>query len=130
YECIKTSTGNNPPAAEFWLSRQQNEYASPADFVKFITQQQEFGISTPATDVTIIVYKLNPANNQFDEPALAQTQHFSSPVSSVQVNFSPLPDAKYRVVVNADEQWVYLSNEAVYNNVFGVVDLYNHLPDG
>lgn len=130
YECIKASTGNTPPDSSFWVSREKNEFASRSDLIQFIPKQHRFPVAPAASFITVSVFKLNLTNNLFDEIVLQQSFHFESAVSGVLVDLTALPGAKYRVVVNAQEFLVYVSNDAVYKNRFGVVDLYNHLPAG
>lgn len=130
YECIQNSTGNTPPDTAFWVSRGKNQYASETDLLNFIPSQYSFPVSPAAAAVNVSVYKLNVANNLFDELTMQQTFSFESPVSEVLTDLSALPEAKYKVVINARDFIVYISNEVVYKNMFAVIDLYNHLPDG
>lgn len=130
YECIRASTGNTPPNTTFWVNRQKQEYASTADLLQFIPQQQIFPVLPAAADVQVTVHQLNPATNGFTEQVLQQTLHFETAVDAVPVDFSSLPEAKYKVSINGNETMVYLSNDAVYNNCFAVIDLYNHLSNG
>lgn len=130
YECIAASTGNTPPAPAFWVSRTKNEYATKNDLLQFIPQQHVFAVSPSAAAVTVTAYKLNTATNLFDVVAFQKTYTHEASVDTISVDFSSLPEAKYRITVNANERFVYLSNEAVYGNMFAVVDLYNHLPNG
>ncbi len=130
YECIQSSTGNTPPNAGFWISRTKNQYASPTDLLQFIPQQHVFAVTPNAASVHISVFKLNLTNHLFDVLALEQTINFESAVANVLVDLSSLPEAKYRVLINAKELFVYVSNDAVYKNIFAVVDLYHHLPNG
>jgi hypothetical protein len=130
YECIHASLGNVPPNAAFWISRQKNQYASASDLIQFIPVQNTFPVSPAAASITVSVFKLNLTNNLFDELALQQIFNFETVVTDVLVDLSSLAEAKYKVVINAQEFFVYVSNDAVYKNMFAVADLYNHLPDG
>ena len=130
YECIQSSTGNTPPNASFWISREKKQYASVTDLLQFIPQQHTFPVAPAVATVNVSVFKLNLTNNLFDEQVLQQTMNFESTVANVLVNLSSLPEAKYKVLINAKEFFVYVSNDAVYKNMFGVVDLYHHLPNG
>jgi hypothetical protein len=130
FESIQASTGNVPPAAAFWVNRNKHQYAAKEDLLQFIKQQQEFPLPVLTDTVVIEVYGLNAATNVFDELRLSQTFNFEAPVPTVLVDLSTLPSAKYRVMINAEERMVYLSNQAVYQNKFAVVEIFNHLPDG
>ncbi|MEJ8816356.1 hypothetical protein [Lacibacter sp. H407] len=130
YECIKESTGNTPPVAGFWVSRENHQYASKNDMLQFITDQQNFTVSPDADQVVINVFQLNTATDLFDELVFEQVLNFEAPIKTVSVDLSKLPDATYRLMINAEERMVYKSNEAVYRNMFGVVELFNHLANG
>ncbi len=130
YESIKSSTGKTPPDSEFWISRKKNEYASKADLIQFIAKQQSFSVSPAASTITITVFGLDAATNDFTVEALKQTFNFESTVDRISADLSLLPDGKYRITVNTKEFIVYISNSAVYNNQFAVIDLYNHLLNG
>lgn len=131
YECIAGSTGNLPATPSvFWTSRDKNQYASPDDLVQFITQQYSFKVDPEAKFINITVFALNIDTNpnQFNKQVMQQTINFEEPQKEVSVNFSSLPEGRYRVVINTNTYEVYLSNSAVYQNMFAAVDLYSHLP--
>jgi len=132
YECIKVSPGGNAPgpASAFWAVRDKNQYAAANDLLLFVPQQASFPVTPPAAAVTISVFKLNPVTDLFDLPAMEQLQNFENPVDKVQADLSVLKETKYKVLVNGTAYFVYISNDAVYKNMFAVVELYNHLPNG
>lgn len=130
YESIKSSTGKTPPDSTFWISREKNQYASKADLIQFISSQHSFSVSPAASSITMTVFSLDTATNDFTVEALKQTFNFESAVDQFSADLSSLPEGKYRITVNANEFMVYISNYAVYNNQFAVIELYNHLPNG
>jgi hypothetical protein len=130
YESVATSTGNTPPNTAFWIKRNKAQYASEKDLVPFVTARNAFPVSPAATQADVSVFKLNTVNNLFDSKVLDQPQHFETAVNSVMVDMSGLPDARYKVNVNGNPFEVYLSNDAVYGNQFGIIDIYNHLANG
>jgi hypothetical protein len=130
YECIKSSTGKTPPDSGFWISRGKNQYASKTDLIQFISRQQSFSVVPAAASITITVFSLDTITNDFTILVLKQTINFESAVDQVSANLSSLPDGKYRITVNTKEFMLYISNQAVYNNYFAVIDLYNHLLNG
>lgn len=129
YESIKTATGVTPPDAATWVSRNKNQYAAKEDMLQFIPAQHTFTLPA-ATSVQIQLFALNTVTNVFDEPVFDKLFHYKTNVEAVSVDLSHLPKAKYRTVVNGVEQFVYISNEAAYNNLFAVIELFNHLPNG
>ncbi|MES2649726.1 MAG: hypothetical protein V4717_22805 [Bacteroidota bacterium] len=130
YEALASSTGSTPPNTANWITRKKNQYASKEDVISFITKQHVFSLQPAVATASISCFGLNTVTGLFDVKVFDQIQHFETPVDQVAADFSSLPDGKYRVELNGAEFFVYLSNEAVYNNVFGVIELYNHLPAG
>jgi hypothetical protein len=130
YEAIKTSTGVTPPNTASWQNREKNQYASKDDLLQFIPAQHVFSVLPAATTAEVSLFALNTATNVFDVQVYHQAFNYESTVKEVAVDLSALPEAKYRAVVNGTETFVYISNDAVYNNLFGVVDLYNALSNG
>ncbi len=129
YESIKTSTGIIPPDPANWVSRTKNQYAAKNDMLQFIPAVHTFSIA-PSTSVQVQLFALNTATALFDDAVYDKVFHYKENVTSVKVDLSHLAKAKYRAVINGVERFVYISNEAVYNNLFAVVELFNHLPNG
>ncbi|RXK58338.1 hypothetical protein ESA94_16990 [Lacibacter luteus] len=129
YESIKTSTGVTPPDTTNWVSRNKNQYATKEDMLQFISTVHTF-TTAPATSIQVQLFALNTATNMFDVIVFDKTVHYQTNVEAVAVDLSHLSKAKYKAVVNGTEQFVYISNEAVFNNLFAVIELYNHLPNG
>lgn len=129
YESIKTSTGVTPPDAANWISRNKNQYATKNDMLQFIPAVHTFSVA-PATSIQVQLFALNTVTNVFDVNVYEKAFHYQENVNAVQVELSHLQKAKYKAVINGVEQFVYISNEAVYNNLFAVVELFNHLPNG
>ena len=48
--------------------------------------------------------------------------------SEVTVKLNGLPAGKYRLVVNGEAKEIYCDNQAALNNIFGIVEIFNHLP--
>ena len=76
------------------------------------------------------LHQLNTTNGLYDKLVFEQVLNFEESVKTCSLDLSTLQDAKYRVTINAVELMVYKSNEAVYRNMFAVVELFNHLDDG
>lgn len=129
YESIKTSAGVTPPDAANWISRNKNQYASKNDMLRFIPAVHTFSVA-PATSIQVQLFALNTVTNVFDVHVYEKAFHYKENVNAVQVDLSHLQKAKYKAVINGVVQFVYISNEAVYNNLFAVVELFNHLPNG
>ncbi|MCW3113396.1 MAG: hypothetical protein JWR18_1792 [Segetibacter sp.] len=130
YEALKTSNGKTPPDPAFWISRNKNQYASKSDLLQYVTKQHSFSVFPNAATVTISVYKLNIVNGLFDQQVVHNMSRYETAVDKISIDLSRLADGKYRVELNAANFFIYISNEAVYNNLFGVIELYNHFPAG
>jgi hypothetical protein len=131
YECIAATTGNTPatPSA-FWADRGLNQYGCTGDLVQFIPNQYSFIVNAAADVMNITVFALNTANNLFDRVVQQQKINFESVQQQVAVDLSSLADGRYKIVINTTAYEVYISNHAVYQNMFAVVDLYAHLSAG
>lgn len=125
YENVKASTGVTPPNTANWFARSKNQFAQEQDLIQYITSMQTFKLSAPATEVAISVFAFDAAVNDFTKNVLQQTQRFEQNVSSVTVDFSTLPDARYKLTINGVNSMIYLSNEAVYNGYFGVTEIFH-----
>ena len=131
YEAIQPSTSKLPSAnPDFWMNRNANQYATRNDLIQFITRVQNLPVAPDAAVVNVSLFSRRLANNLFDELVFQQTLNFESAVSSSAIDWTNLPDGAYRLLINGKERMVYLSNDAVYANMFGVIELYNHLLAG
>ena len=132
FECIKQSAGGNAPGgnSSFWMSRDKSRYASAKDLLQFVPRQFAFPVFPKKSTVQVKVFQLNLTNNLYDELVIDELQHFENDVESVSVNLTTVKEGKYRVLINGKEFSAYVSNDAVYKNMFAVIDLYNHLPNG
>ena len=133
YKCLKHTEKNNRPAvsAEFWKPIVNNQFATNSDLLRITPSQ--FAYTLPpagAAQIKIEALALNTVNNKFETVVFNQVQSFEKPVQAVSIDLSKLKDGKYKLLINNKEEWIYVSNMAVYNNYFGVIELFNHLPDG
>jgi hypothetical protein len=132
FECTADAAAGNKPTegSAFWALRTKNQFASSKDLIQLVAKQSSFPVAPGAAAVQIEVYQLNLVNNLFEELVWKDTQYFEEPVTSVAVDLSKQLDARYKVLINGNVFDVYASNDAVYKNMFGVLDFYNHLPNG
>jgi hypothetical protein len=125
YENIKTSTGVQPPNAVNWFAREKNQYAQEQDLIQFITSVQTYKLNVPVTEIAVSVFAYDEAANDYTKNVLEQIQRFEANVSSLTLDFSAMPNARYKLVLNGVARMVYLSNEAVYNGYFGVTEIFH-----
>jgi hypothetical protein len=128
FECIKTPTGSNGTDKPlYWYDRGAVQYVTPADMIELSSGVKNFSFNTPADLFDIQVYGLNTTNNEYDEEVMHEVRTTGHPVKDVQVDMRHLPPGKYKIKINAETYEHYIDAEAVYGNVLGIVDLFNHL---
>jgi hypothetical protein len=131
YECIqRTAGGNNTTDTDFWFSRGDSQFVSSEDMLPFITGTNRFRITAPATTFNIKVFGLNITNDQYDRE-IKITKHTVTSDKATQdvlADLSELAPGRYTVQINTDEFDVFVDDTAVYRNVFGVIEIFSHLP--
>lgn len=132
YKCLQhTPVNRRPPiSAAFWQPYTNNQVAASNDLLRITPKQFTYSLAAAITQIKIQALALNPVNNQFETVVFTEVQNFEKPVKEITIDLSKLKDAKYKLLINTKEEWIYVSNMATYNGYFGVIDLFNHLPDG
>lgn len=131
FEAVKSSnSGNTHGLGEtaFWQKKDKQQYATANDLIELSPVIYNFSV-TPAKLFTIDIFGLNTATNNYDV-AVSDTQNltFDDMQSEVAVKLNGLHAGKYRLVVNGEAKEIYCDNQAALNNIFGVVEIFNHLP--
>lgn len=126
YENSKTATNIAPPNIAHWFPRQKNQYAQENDLVQFITSVQTFQLNAPSTTVTISAFSYDTVTGDYTTSVFEQIQRFGQNVSSVTLDISSLKEGKYKLMINGNVSMVYLSNDAVYNGHFAVIEIFHH----
>ena len=81
------------------------------------------------TSFTVNVFGLNSTSGVYDVEVLDTVNlTFSEPQTTVPVYLEKLPSGKYKIDVNGETKYVYTDSDAVYNNVFGIIEIFNYLP--
>lgn len=133
YECIKsTNETNNPPNPTFWYDRGKQQYVSGKDMLVLRSRVEEFEVLDPAKQFTIAVSGFNRLTGLYDKHISIAANSFTSnePTTFVQVKLTELPPGRYTVDINAQQFDVFIDDTAVHNNVFGIIEIFSHLPDG
>lgn len=133
YEAVKpVSKGGAPPSGDSsaWRARPAAQYVHAADLL--LLSDGLVRINTlPSKTFSIAVFGRNPASGAFDIPAwTALTQSYPQDTSTIQINLGSITPGQYRLSVNGVDHWVYIDKTAVYNRVFGVIELFNAYPAG
>jgi hypothetical protein len=131
FEAIKRSDNINPhdvSDAAYWVPKGKNQYVNENDLIEFANSLYQFPISAD-TNFTIKIFRLNIATGIYDQQVKdTEVQTFSAPQTSIQIKLHDLPAGKYRMQVNATSRDLYIDNTIRYNQVFGVIEIFNHLP--
>jgi hypothetical protein len=133
FECIKSTTeANNPPAAAFWQDRGKQQYVSTRDMLTVKTRVENFTLTTAAKIFTISVFGLNIVNNKYERSIPIKENQVTTDVDTklVQVKLNELPPGRYKLKINADEFDLFIDDTVVYNNVFGIIEIFSHFANG
>ena len=127
FEAIKPMSPGSHATGEtsFWHLRSSDQYVHGGDLLTLT--DGVLRVNTPAANVfDISIFGLNTATLLYDVPVGApQQQRFSQNQEAIIVPMNDIPTGKYRVVINAQEQFVYVDAAASYSRVFGTIELYN-----
>lgn len=140
FECIKSTIGNATGNAAFWFNRGNNSYTSKKDMYRFLPRVINFTAKTAATVFTIKVFAFNPATKLYDKVVPPKENVISVgniATKNVQVNMQSLANGRYVIKINNEDYEngtdavgnpipFYLSDDVVYNNYLGVVEIFNH----
>ena len=131
YECIQRTTGgHNTSDSDFWFPRETEQYVSSGDMITCIANINRFTTTAAATKFAIQVFGLNTATNQYTLPVAITKNTATSDVATkeVQVDLSELSPGRYKVQINTDVFDVFVDDTVIYRNIFGIIELFNHLP--
>lgn len=131
FEALKSSSNANQHDVSdtlFWKSKGHEQYTSENDLIELAPSTYDF-TTTPATDFTIRIFGINATSGIYDVQVKdIEAKTFSSPQSEVAVNLAGISPGKYRIQVNAESLEIYFDGFALYNNVFGIIEIFNRLP--
>lgn len=130
YEAIKSSSNSNIHNLSdpvYWQPKGTAQYVNNSDGIPLAGDTYLFN-TTPGTNFTVNIYTLNTATNAYDRLLTSNTIHYPAAQSSVPVDLGLLKNGKYRIEVNGSSILVYHDKEAIQQNCFGLVELFNNLP--
>ena len=131
FESIQHTTGgNNTTNDNFWFQRGTEQYASSADMMSFVTTGNRYQTTVAATEFNIKVFGLNIANNTYTLPIAISKNKINSDVATTTVmpDLGELLPGRYKIQINTDVFDVYVDDTAIYRSVFGVIEIFSHLP--
>lgn len=133
FECIKAGLNQAPnaPNSAFWVPRGTTQYASTQDLLQLSARLANFTLQVAASAFQVKVFGLNPATNVHDNLVLEKvvTASILETTKDVQVDLGTLPPGRYRLDINGEAFEAYFDDEAAAKGVFGVVEIFLHLPD-
>jgi hypothetical protein len=131
YECIqKTTGGNDTSETDFWFQRGTEQFVSSADMIQCIGRNHRFQATTAATTFTIQVFGLDTATSNYTLPIPITKNRVLSDGATreVPVDLSELSPGRYKIQINTDVFDVFVDDTVIYRNLFGVIEIFNHLP--
>jgi len=140
FECIKSTVGNATANTAFWFNRGDNSYTSKKDMYRFLPRVINFTAKTAATIFNVKVFAFNPVTKLYDielQPKENIISVGNIATKNVQVNMHGLANGRYVIKINNEDYEngtdaggnpvpFYLSDDVVYNNYLGVVEIFNH----
>lgn len=133
FEAIKPSNSAAPHALteqDYWLNRGKIQYVNSNDMVEVSSYLYLFN-AIANTNFTINVFGLSITSGNYDLAVMDTVNlSYTDPQTSVPVRLENLPKGKYKIDVNSEVKYIYLDSDAVYDNIFGIIEVFNHLPPG
>ena len=110
------------------MNRGKIQYVNSNDLVEVTPFVYLFNTISD-TDFTVNIYGLNHNTGAYDMQVTDTVNlSFSSSQTLVPVRLEKLPKGYYRIEVNGESRYVYTDSDAVYNNIFGIIEIFNFLP--
>jgi hypothetical protein len=134
YECIKNTTDAKPPPDPgFWYNRGKQQYVSSRDMLPVRGRVENYTVTTAAKEFKIKVFGLNTSTNSYDKEIKIKNNRVTTDENTkdVQFNLQELSPGKYKVQINSETPfYMFVDDNAIQNNVFGVIEIFSHFPNG
>jgi len=136
YETIRKHTSKSVADLDdqsLWISRGQGQlqYPTDNDIVDYCNGNYVFKVSSPVAkaDIAILGFNYNAASPAYEVPVgESEARNFEKPATEVNVNLSSLGPGKYKIKINEETKMVYYDSALKMGDIFGVVEIFNHLP--
>ena len=139
FECIKSTVGNNTGNTQFWFGRGANTFSTKKDMYPFMPRLTNFTAKTAATVFNIKIFAFNAVSKIYDKEVKIKDNIITVgtiATKNVQVNMQGLANDRYIIKINGEDYEngtdmagnpipFYVSDEVVYNNYFGVLEIFN-----
>ena len=134
FECIQaTAGGNDTGDADFWRSKGGFQYPSVADMISFSTRIRNYHVAAEANVFSIKAFGLDRATGDYTNEIILEKNIVTTgntKTKEVPVDLSVLSPGKYIIEINGEPFDVYIDDTALYNNYFGVIEIFTHLSNG
>lgn len=134
FETIKKHTSTDvaelaDPA--LWLPKQMHQFPTVNEQITFTGSQFVFILPAAVTEAMMKIWGFNfdPDAPGFTE-AIGETeiQKFDVPTSLIKIDLQNIPSGRYKLQVNDETMMVYYDPRLLEDNIFGVIEIFNHLP--
>jgi hypothetical protein len=114
----------------FWQPKAKDQYAGDADLTEFTGAAYAFGLSVGVTSSSVEIFGFNTLSGDFTRKIGATViTNYTNALTAIPVDLGHLRPGKYRIRVNgATDKMVYYDPQAINKNVYGVVEIHQHLP--
>lgn len=130
-ECIRATSGvDNRNDINFWHQRDGLEYVSSKDMLPIVSRIKNYRTSLPAQQFAIKLFGLDKSTNLYTKEIPLEKSSFSSTANTqdVPVDLGGTAPGRYKLTINTDVFDVFVDDTAVHSNVFGVIEIFTHLP--
>lgn len=114
-----------------WVPRGTLQYPSPLDQQELVIGPYLFVLPAAVSSATVKVFgfNYNATTPAFDVAVLDPVVlAFETPVTEVPVSLATLRPGRYLIQVNGSQKMVYYDPLWPQNGTFGVIELFNHVP--
>jgi len=139
---IRTIDGAHTENEKYWYNRGENTYATAGDMYAFTGRVSRFRARVAATTFEIRLFAFNPVTQLYDKEVVLKDNVIKTGVTAtkeVPVNMQSLPEGRYIIKINGEDHETgtdsggnpvpfYLSDDVVFKNYLGVIEIYNSLP--
>jgi hypothetical protein len=114
------------------------QYVTEKNGIELSPFLREFKLTAASTEFEIKVFGLNIVNNQYDSEVLGGKMTTETDTDKIKIDlrelhpkeYTGLRPGRYVVRINSDNFNLYIDDEAYFQNAFGIIEIFNHLPDG
>ena len=94
---------------------------------------ENYLVATATNEFKIKLWALDTSSNSFSREVFIKNNKLRADeaIKNVQFNLQELPPGKYRAQINSETPfYMFVDDNAVQNNVFGVIEIFSHYPNG